>query len=233
MKSKSSSDRRNVMSSISQVSGAMQRVLRRRAKELERKTGFVERSTAQLDGPTFSQTTVFGWLDDREASYPQLRHVAASLGVSVSSQAIEQRFGAESAALLREVLQEAVGEVLSSEASAPELLSRFNGVYVQDGTVISLPPELRDEWRGCGGSTPEAGLSSMRVQARLDLAQGGMQGPWLQEGRAAERSGEAHEAPLPQGCLYNVDAGYFTLAEMRAHGQAGCYWVTTANAGTP
>ncbi len=214
------------MSSISQVSGAMQRVLTRRAKELERETGFVERSTAQLDGPTFVQTTVFGWLDTPEASYAQLRHVAASLGVPVSSQAVEQRFGTESAALLREVLQEAVGEVLSSEASAPELLRRFNGVYVQDGTIISLPPELRDEWRGCGGSTPEAGQSSMRVQVRLDLAQGGMQGPWLQEGRAAERSGEAHEAPLPQGCLYNVDAGYFTLTEMRAHGRAGCYWLT-------
>lgn len=220
------------MSSISQVSGAMQHVLTRRAKERERETGFVERSTAQLDGPTFVQTTVLGWINNPEASYPQLRHVAASLGVPVSTQAVEQRFGAESATLLREVLQEAVGEVLSSEASAPELLSRFNGVYVQDGTIISLPSELRDQWRGCGGNTPEAGLSSMRVQVRLDLAQGGMQGPWLQEGRAAERSGQPHEAPLPQGCLYNVDAGYCTLSGMRAHGKAGCYWLTAANAGT-
>ena len=221
------------MSSISQVSEALRQVLTTRAQALERETGFVERSTAQLDGPTFVQTTVFGWLDNPEASYPQLRHVAASLGVPVSSQAVEQRFGAASATLLREVLQEAVGEVLSSEASAPELLSRFKGVYVQDGTIISLPAALREEWRGCGGSTPEVGQSSLRVQVRLDLAQGGMQGPWLQEGRAAERSGEAHEAPLPQGCLYTVDAGYFTLAEMRAHGKAGCYWLTTANAGTP
>src|SRR5579859_3931156 len=219
------------MSSISQVSGAMQRVLTARAKELERETDFVQRSTAQLDGPIFAQTTVFGWMDTPEASYPQLRHVAASLGVPVSSQAVEQRCGVESAAWLRELLQEAVGEVLSSEASAPELLSRFNGVYVQDGTIRSLPPELRDEWRGCGGSTPEAGQSSIRVQVRLDLAQGGMQGPWLQEGRAAERSGEAHEAPLPEGCLYNVDAGYFTLAEMRAHSKAGRYWLTAAKAG--
>jgi Transposase DDE domain len=29
-----------------------------------------------------------------------------------------------------------------------------------------------------------------------------------------------------------VDAGYFTLAQMRAHGKAGCYWLTAANAGT-
>src|SRR5712692_3135774 len=220
------------MSSITQVGEAMQRVLTTRARELERESGFVQRSSAQLDGPIFAQTTVFGWMANPEASYAQLRHVAASLDVSVSTQAVEQRFGAESAALLRELLQEAVGEVLCSQASAPELLSRFNGVYVQDGTVIGLPPELKGEWRGCGGSTPEAGQSSMRVQVRLDLTQGGMQGPWLQAGRAAERSGEAHEAPLPQGCLYNVDAGYFTLGEMRAHGKAGRYWLTAANAGT-
>src|SRR5260370_9195785 len=204
------------MSSISQVAEAIKRVLTTRAKELERETDFVQRSTAQLDGPTFSQRTVFGWMDNAEASYPQLRHVAASLGVPVSRQAVERRFGAESAVLLREVLQEAVGGVRSSETGAPERLRRFNGVCVQDGTIISLPPELRDQWRGCGGSTEEAGQSSLRVQGRLDLAQGGMQGPWLQEGRAAERSGEAHEAPLPPGCLYDVDGGYLPLGELRA-----------------
>jgi len=220
------------MSSIPQVTEAMERVLTTRAKELERESGFVQRSTAQLDGPSFVQTTVFGWMDHPEASYAQLRHVAASLDVSVSTQAIEQRFGAESAALLREILHEAVGEVVCSEARAPELLSRFNGVYVQDGTVISLPGELRDEWCGCGGSTPEAGQSSLRVQVRLDLGRGGMQGPWLQEGRAAERSGEAHEAVLPEGCLYNVDGGYFTLSEMQAHGKQGRFWLTAAKAGT-
>lgn len=220
------------MSSIPQVAEAMQRVLTARAKEGERQTGFVQRSTAQLAGPTFAHMTVFGWMGTPEASYPQMRHVAASLGVAVSAQAVEQRFGRESAALLRQLVQAAVGEVLCSEARVPELLARFHGVYVQDGTIISLPPELKEEWRGCGGSTPQAGQSSLRVQVRLDLAQGGMQGPWLQAGRDAERSGEAHEAPLPEGCLYNVDAGYFTLAEMRAHGKAGRSWLTTPKAGT-
>ncbi len=213
------------MSSVPQVAEAMQRVLTTHAKAMERATGFVERSTAQLDGPIFAQMTVFGWMDNPEASYPQLRHVAASLDVPVSTQAVEQRFGAQSVALLRELLHEAVGEVLCSEARVPEVLSRFSGVYVQDGTVISLPPELAQAWRGCGGSTQDAGQSSLRVQVRLDLAHGGMQGPWLQAGREAERSGEAHEAPLPAGCLYNVDSGYFTL------GKAGCSWLTAAKAG--
>jgi hypothetical protein len=156
------------MSSLSQVSEAMKRVLEQRTKEMERAIGFVQRSHAVLDGPTFTQMVVFGWMAQPEASYAQLRHVAASLGAHVSTQAVEQRFGPASVALLRAVLQEAVGEVLSSEARVPELLSRFNGVYVQDGTIISLPAQLKHEWPGWGGNTPEAGQRSMRIQVRLD-----------------------------------------------------------------
>lgn len=220
------------MSSISQVSEAMRRVLTSGAKELERQTGFVQRSSAQLDGPTFAQSVVFGWMDQPQASYSQLRHVAASLGVQVSTQALEQRFSPPSAALLRGLLEAAVGEVLSSQACAPELLGRFNGVYIQDGTVISLPAELKEQWRGCGGRTPEAGQSSVRVQVRLELTQGELQGPWLQEGRASERSAQAQARPLPLGSLYNVDGGYFTLAGMRELGAAGGYWLTPAQART-
>jgi hypothetical protein len=218
------------MSSVSQVTEALQQVLTRQAKEIERETGFVERSTAQLDGPLFAQTTVLGWMDDPQASSSQFQHVASSLGVQVSNQAIEQRFGKASARLMQGLLEEAVGQVISSEASAPELLGRFNGVYLQDGTIISLPAALAPQWPGCGGNTPEAGQSSLRAQVRLELSQGQMQGPWLQAGREAERGGAAMEAPLPLGCLFNVDMGYFTLAEMGRHGKEGHGWLTQAKA---
>jgi len=218
------------MSSVPQVANAIQHVLTTRAKELERTSGFVERSSAQLDGPSFAQTTVLCWMDTPEASYSQLQQVASSLGVQVSNQAIEQRFGKPSAALMQQLLEEAVGQVISSDATAPELLGRFNGVYLQDGTVISLPAALAQSWPGCGGSTPEAGASSVRAQVRLEMTQGQMQGPWLQPGRAAERSGPAYETPLPAGCLYNVDMGYFTLSDMRRHGKQGHFWLTQAKA---
>ena len=220
------------MSSIAQVSEAMEHLLKGVAKAIERETGFVQRSSAQLDGPGFAQMAVWTWVDTPDASYSQLQHVAASLGTMVSVQAIAQRFGKESVAFMQRLLHEAVGEVLCSDARVPELLGRFNGVYVQDGTVISLPACLHDQWHGCGGSTEDAGQSSLRIQVRLDLARGGMQGPWLQEGRAAERSGEAHETPLPCGSLYNVDGGYFTLREMRTRGAVGELWLTTPKAST-
>ena len=215
------------MSSITQVSESMQTILTSRAKALERERGFVERSSAQLDGPIFSQTTVLTWMHSAEASYTQLRHTAASLGVHVSNQAIEQRFGEASARLLRALLEEAVGQVISSEASAPGVLSRFNGVYLQDGTVISLPTSLAHEWAGRGSVGQEA---AVRVQGRLELGSGCLSGLWLQAGREAERSGPAISTPLPVGSLFNADMGYFTLQEMRQRGKLKQYWLTQAKA---
>jgi hypothetical protein len=215
------------MSSISQVSETMQTILTSRAKALERESGFVERSSAQLDGAIFSQTTVLTWMQTGEASYTQLRHTAASLGVQVSNQAIEQRFGQGSMQLLRALLDEAVGQMICSEASAPQVLARFNGVYVQDGTMISLPASLAHEWPGSGQAGQEAAL---RVQGRLELGAGRLAGLWLQGGREAERSGPAISTPLPVGSLFNVDMGYFTLGEMRQRGKQGQYWLTQAKA---
>src|SRR5436309_291637 len=81
------------MSSISQVSETMQTILTSRATALERASGFVERSTAQLDGAIFSQTTVLTWMQTPDASYSQLRHTAASLGVHVSNRPLSNVLG--------------------------------------------------------------------------------------------------------------------------------------------
>jgi len=215
------------MSSIAQVSETMQTILTSRAKVLERESGFVERSTAQLDGAIFSQTTVLTWMQTPDASYSQLRHTAASLGVHVSNQAIEQRFGQGSVRLLHALLQETIGQVISSEARAPEVLARFNGVYLQDGTVISLPSSLAEPWPRGGQAAQEAAL---RVQGRLELGSGRLAGLWLQAGGEAERSGPAISTPLPVGSLFHGDMGYFTLGEMRQRGKQGQYWLTQAKA---
>jgi len=203
----------------------MQTILQRRAKELERQSGFVQRSSAQLDGPIFSQMTVLTWMHNAQAGYTLLRHTAASLGVQVSNQAIEQRFSQASARLLRALLDEAVEQVISSDARVPEVLARFNGVYLQDGTVISEPSSLAQEWPGHGQAGQEAAL---RVQGQLELGSGCLAGLWLQTGREAERSGEAISTPLPVGSLFNADMGYFTLKEMRQRGKLEQYWLTQA-----
>ena len=195
------------MKSITQVSEQMETILKQRAKPLERSSGFVQRSTARLDGPIFAQTTVLTWMHKPRAGYSPLRITAASLGVEVSKQAIEQRFSAACARLMRSLLEEAVTAVISSEVDLPEVLSRFVGVSWQDGTVISLPDALAQQWPA--GSETDKG-AALRVQARLELGSGQIQGLWLQASQEAERSGAAIETPLPVGSLFNADMGYFT-----------------------
>lgn len=214
------------MSTIPQVSEAMKWVLEEYPGQIERELHFVERTTAVLTGSIFVQSMVFAWMANPDASYSQLRNVAATLGVPVTKQAIEQRFSSTSVELFRAVLREASTKLICCDTQVPDLLSRFAGVYVQDGTIISLPEELAQQYPGCGGNTVEAGVSSLRLQVRWDLARGGMQGPWLQAGRSAERSGEAIEISMPKGSLFIGDTNYFALVAMRRRGEEGHLWMT-------
>lgn len=213
------------MSTVSQVSQAMQWVLTDFPRLIERKTGFVQRSTAKLDGPTFVRGLVLAWMAMPEASYSQLRSSLATLGANVKSQAVEQRFSPASVKLFKEVLQEAIKQVICHEGEVPELFSRFNGVYNQDGSIVTLPASMKEQYPGCGGSTAEAGVSSMRLEVRWDLSHGSMSGPWITAGREAEHEGEAREEHLPEGSLFVGDSKYFSMASMRVRSQAGGFWL--------
>lgn len=216
------------MSTVSQVSEVMQWVLNEFPRLIERETGFTQRSTAQLDGVTFVRGLVLGWMAQPEASYSQLRSCLATLGVDVTSQALEQRFGPASVKLLKEVLNEAMKQVINHEGVVPELFSRFNGVYYQDGSIVALPASMAEHYPGCGGKSPEAGVSSMRLEVRWELSHGGMSGPWITAGREAEHQGAAREEHLPQGSLFVGDGNYFTLASMRERNKAGGFWLVPA-----
>jgi hypothetical protein len=208
----------------------MQWVLNEYPRQIERKVGFVQRSTAKLDGPTFVRGLVLGWMAQPEASYSQLRSSLATLGANVKTQAVEQRFGEASVKLFKEVLQEGIKQVVCHEGGVPELFSRFNGVYTQDGSIVPLPASMQEQYPGCGGYTEEAGLSSMRLEVRWEQSHGGMSGPWITAGREAEHEGEAREEHLPEGSLFVGDSKYFSLASMRARGKAGGFWLTPAKA---
>lgn len=218
------------MESIARLSEVAQRVLVERPKELERSLGFVQRSTAQIDGPALVQMGVLGWLHNAAASYSQLNHVLASLDIQVRNQAIDERFGPASSRLMRQVLEEAAGQVVEGPALDQALFEQFpGGVYLQDGTVVSLPHELCGEWRGSGGREG-SNASGLRIQARWEMRSGGLHGLWLQDARSADRSGPAFEAPYPEESVRIVDTAYLSYADMRAASKNRRYWISGVKA---
>lgn len=200
-------------------------------EELARQTGFVKRKSA-ISGAMFAQALIFGWLSHPEASYTYLQQMLAVLGCTASAQALEQRMTKAGADFLLALLQALLGICVESEGVMCEVLQRFHGVYVQDGSLITLPDELEPCYKGCGGNSEHGGRSAIRIQVRLNLSTGGLQGPFLQEAVACEREGAAstEQAPLPAGSLRVTDSAYVTLQQMKQDEQHARYWLTHARA---
>jgi hypothetical protein len=213
------------------VARAVQAILGPVSERAARATGLVPR-TSKLTGARFVQTLVFGWLAAPAARLSQLAQTAATLGVALSPQALDGRFGAASAACLREVLEAAVQVVLAADPVAVPVLRRFTAVAVQDCTTISLPAALAGAWPGCGGGTPSSGAAALKLGVRLDLVTGHLAGPYVEAGRTNDRAIAAAAMPLPPGALRLADLGFFSVDELAAQDAQGVVWLSRWQPGT-
>lgn len=218
------------MTSIPQVATAMQRVLDKVAEEAAERTQFVQRAS-KLTGAKFTQTVVFGWLSNGEATLEQLAQTAAAVGVSITPQGLDHRLTKAGADCLEQVLNAAVTEMITTDPVAIPILERFNGVYIHDSSVITLPDELAERWRGCGGRCG-AGQSAVKLQVGLELSRGELTGPYLQAGRVQDRSSKLQSAPLPKGSLLIRDLGYWSIKEIQARHEEGGFWLSRIMTGT-
>jgi len=220
------------MASIPQVAKVLRTVLTTTANRAAHATRFVQRRS-KLSGAKFVQTLVFGWLANPEATYEELAQTAATLGVRLSPQGLEQRYTAAAAQCVERVLHAAVRHVMAAAPVAIPLLQRFTAVYIQDSTQVQLPAVLAEVWAGSGGGARAADqTAALKVQVRLDLKRGGLDGPFLQAGRSSDRSSPTQHAPVPAGSLRLADLGYFALEVLQTLAQQQAYWLTRLMAGT-
>jgi hypothetical protein len=215
------------MTIIAQVSQALRNVLTTRADELGKSTGFIKRRV-KVTGSWFAQTLIFGWLMNPVATLEELTQTGASLGVSISPQALEQRFTKEASEFLYELVNEAMGQVVMAEPVVVPLLQRFNGIYIEDSTIVTLPTTLAEVWSGNGGSGT-ASKSAVKVEVGLALLQGRLVGPLLEAGRVTDRGSALQEAPLPKGALRVTDLGYWSLKQLEQLSMALVFWLLRIN----
>lgn len=218
------------MSTIPQLADAMRHVLTARADEAAIKSGFIKRRR-KLDGASFVQALVFGWMSNPEATREERAQVAASRGVSISAYGLDKRLDERGAECLRRVLEAAVGQTIAAaDPAAVEVLGRFEGVYLYDGSVVSLPEALRDEWPGLGGKGPTTGASALKIGVRLDLLSGELHGPVLGAGRLHEQRLPLEAEALPEGALRLADLGFLDLKLFRSLSEKGAYWLSRLRA---
>lgn len=220
------------MTTISQVAQSMQVLLQDTAQQIGRSSGFVQRQSP-FGGAELVQTLVFGWLGKPQATLESLTQTAATLGVTISAQGLDQRLGERAAECLRQVLDRAVQQLVQADKVPLEVWAHFAGVYVQDSTTVSLPAALAQVWPGCGGGhTPGDGAAALKIQVQWEVQTGQLARVELQAGREADRASGPWLADLPAGALALADLGYFSLERMATQAATGSFWLTRVSAGT-
>jgi Transposase DDE domain len=215
------------MSSIPQVCKSLRTVFEEDAPRLARKHGLRQRL---FTSSSLAYTLVLGWLLDPKAGSSALARFAGSLGVKVQRQHIEAHFTERTAAWLQEVVQHAIGQVISApQAVAIPLLSRFAAVWMEDSSTVSLPAALREVWRGCGGNSQESPApmteAGLKLMVRWNLKEGTLQGPFLHSARTHDRHSALAEQPMPAGSLWIGDLGYFALYWLAHLRDAGIFFL--------
>lgn len=218
------------MSTIPQVAHALSVLLNSTADSAARRSGFVRRRS-KLSGARFVQSLVFGWLKNPQASLEELTQTTAALGVGITPQGLDQRFGPKAAAALEQVLQEAVTRVVSAQPVAIPLLERFSSVALLDSSTVALPEVLAHVWSGTGSRTGQ-GKAALKFQVRLDLCTGALSGPLLQDGRRHDRTSPLQNDPLPPGSLRLADLGYFSLGVLGDLDRQGVFHLSRLQAQT-
>lgn len=201
--------------SIAVISQALKEIVTTKAKQFADETGFVKRNR-KVGGADFVQSLLFGWWQEPEISLRGLTQVMSRCDVSISPAGLTQRFGKESAELMRRLLTEVSQKRLTLEAE-PDLpvLRQFSAVIVEDSSVISLPEALIDTWKGYG-----KGRAGLKCYVRWDVLTGTLEGPVLTDAKNNDRHSPFAVASLPARCLYLADLGFFSqdrLKEMQEH----------------
>ena len=123
------------MTSIACLSQEVRRIFEE-ARSLARSMGVIERER-KLTGTQLALLLVLGWWHHATAGSSSLARFAASLGIRISKQGIEEHFRLETARWLYALLMRAIETVISGPAVAIPLLRRFKAVYLEDGSTIS------------------------------------------------------------------------------------------------
>ena len=212
------------LQAVRAVSEELHTLLTTMANQLAGESGFVQR-VSKLTGAAFVQALVFGWLNNPQATLQQLAQMAATVGVPISPQGLDQRLTPDAATFLHRMVEQAVTQVVAGEPVAIPLLERFQGVYLLDSTTIVLPDSLAEVWQGSGGGQGIHTAAAVKAQVQFDLVTGRLVGPFLQSGRSHDRSAP-QQTQFPVGALRISDLGYFSTPAFAELHQQGVYWLS-------
>jgi Transposase DDE domain len=215
------------MTKVADVAHHVQDLLTTAAEAAVQASGFRQRR-ADLGGPVFVQALVLSALALPDPTLEDYAQAAADADTPVTPQAFHYRFGPTSAACLQHLVEALATRCVTGEPGTLALLNRFQGVHLQDSTLLPFPDALEAEWPGHRQDGQRAGA---KLQVRWEVAQGHLR-LLVEPARTTDTRTALDAADLPEGALRITDLGYFDLSAFAAiHARKGL-WLSRLQANT-
>jgi len=218
------------MGILAKVGGALQRLFGENTQKAAEESGVIQR-TRIFTAVSLARTFVLGFLQNPRASDEKLAQMAVQCGAAVTVQAIEQRYTPRLVDFLQRLFRSATKLVVGSDKALAPILERFTSVTVIDSSTITLPDEMQEQFRGCGGNYG-GGAAAMKLQTELDLRSGALAHVEIEPGRSPDGATNRQDARHGKGSLRISDLGYFALAVFAAMAEAGEYFLSRLQFGT-
>lgn len=218
------------MGILAKVGESLQRLLGENAQTAAEESGVIQR-LRKFTSLSLARTFVLGYLQNPNASDEQLAQMAVQCGAAVTPQAVEQRHTQRLVDFLQRLFQAATKMAVGSDKAVAPILERFTSVTVIDSSTITLPDEMQEQFRGCGGSYG-SGAAAMKLQTELDLRSGALAHVEVEPGRSPDGATSRQDVRRGKGSLRIADLGYFALPVFAAMMAAGEYFLSRLQFGT-
>lgn len=194
--------------SVAELQPVLQDLFSDTADHLANQTHFCRRKR-ELTGPVFAQSLVFSLLAKPTSTLEDFADFAAQhLDIFVTANAFAERFSQTSANFLHTLLLAAFDRSFDSLRPALlPLLRRFNGVYLRDASLISLPASLADLFparTGRDGSRSAA----VKMVLEMEVSTGQFTEIDFLPALDNEKTAAVAAKPLPAGSLLLEDMGF-------------------------
>ena len=214
-----------MMDQITRLGGWLAMLFSTVADELARETEFIVRERG-FSGAKFVRTLVFGWLENTDATVQDFGQE-----LNVTGSALQQRMTPKSVALMRCVLEKALGYLMTSVPHDTKLTTRFPKIFVEDCTSINLLESLSDDFPGCGGAEVGQGAAGMKILVRTEVKSGEISVVQWAAGREHDLNLSREAGDPPAGSLYLADLGFWCPERFDLLKKLGGKWISRVPAG--
>lgn len=198
------------MSRLSNVVSALQTTFGPAAERANEQAQAVKRRR-KLTPVTLAQSFIMALLAKPKADSEDVAKMAASLGIEISPQAMEQRYSTKLMEFFKALFEEMLSTVVKSEQALAPVLARFTEVKLIDSSVIALPNSIAEQYPGCGGSRGYTS-AALKLQTELDLRSGQVQNIQIEPGKLPDQGTDRQHLKPVKGSLRITDLGYFNLS---------------------